>query len=1639
MGTSAARSNYKPDYRNLTKSWDDDAHEFASQTVDRLRASGTSSEEAQRQAYLETNKRLRQKSAWESAVKGGMGEDEAEAFVRKEFDSGPPLFAALGGLPIKAGGPIGRLAIGKLREVAEPLAQRLGRPLMKVEDMERAAEERFPKTAIATQLGGALVRYGLAGMFGGPTKGPLALGALEAAVGRPDESMAGLVETGLGAMGMDKAAGVAKTVSENPYGRAVTDIGAGLGLNKLFSKLFSGPAKSTLSTIEQEAAADAAERVAKESGGTVETAVKAVDEVVPPIVTTKVKGKGRTKSTKKTRAELEEEVLGQAEQFIQRSEEVGKPLSPEEITKLRESTKAVKAALRAVGDDKVLKKYSGGSTTLSQEVSSLWDKGGFVKPLAGRQTQVAEEIQHLDNVLTATNSHLTGFGAQPISSPRGQGLYSGNVSPNALMQFSADEAPDAIRLTAAMRGLAHGQEKQLTYRFASKGAEGTSRGIVITGADNAPLSRDAIDQVLTRARSSDALGPYGGATLDSEGHLLFLNLKEYTGMEDEAFSAVLEKVLQGVPDHVLQRSTGQFTTELIDGTTAYLGIIGNNGDALRATRAALLASRKEYARYAKSTGASTTTTNNRIKAQLARIDAALKVADEAGGVSKEVLRPGASSVVSLAGKAVGGATPQSRVELKQQLTLREEAKESILDRAKELGQVIDPGTMAQLDARIAAARQALADIPLVKKGRGRSGAIDPSVLMGTARAGIGAVVGGGTGSQVGDTPEERQRNAMLGALAGAGIGAGIPAINRAAAQSESYRGAVDDISRLFRKTSKTAAPGPTPLTPLSPSGIIATTASATGGTFPLPTGGVKLAKDVILDPTAEKTVGERFAPMLRQLNLSPDMQIRLEAQIKAIGDKLGTVSFEDAAREAGRLLNTQRENLLDIATDRMTGTEVLAIASMLSENAQKIAALSSEAASATGAARDQLMDQADELYQQMPKMLKVIQSAKHAQGQALGQNRILGNMTTDPTFWILKGQRVKGAEVLTLLEQNTIVSLANSGKQEKLIQYLANIRRSPIMDQVNQLRKAFLLTSLAGRTRDLVGTGAHLIAETAQRAPASLADAVLSRVGSAKTGIATGELRSIAAPAVADLLAMIKAGKAGAEDAARSLGWNHKNRSWAEFIRDAEIDPEILKRYDVPNQINITMFGKGNIVADTFSKLALRASGVTDKLLFAPAYAGALREQASLKVLREGLTGDAAAKRAAELLKAPDEEMTAEAILAASTLMFNNDGTAAKMLSTFYAAGSRTAGPFGDLFRAGMDFLLPFRRTPANVLTRLIEHTPGVGLVPMVTRYRDWTTKLALAALESNPERLIAVRAAQRKLVQNAMRQGTGALASLGVGFYLYDQGVLTGNAPPTTSEKEQWLTEGKTANSILIGDNWYEVGRLSPYGNLLSMAANIRQDASREGKTSEERAVATGVNLFSGMLDQPMITGPRDLLSIDERDDNAENWIQKTAGSFVPAFISSIARSEGVRRQPQSILSGQAITSRIPGMQQGTPARLGIFGQQTEVPGGLFNVGVSPVPRQRDLRKSDPLVAELSRVGARIGAVDRPTGMDFGDYQNIQREVGPLVRDRLERIMSSPSYQQAGDERRKELIQKTVRNTRAQYTRSYTRSLKTR
>jgi len=89
MALSVVTQGNKPDYGKLTKSWNSIARDFANREAQRLVDSGASDDEARRQAYAETDKRVRQQSAWENAVKGGMGDDEAEIFVAKQFEPKP--------------------------------------------------------------------------------------------------------------------------------------------------------------------------------------------------------------------------------------------------------------------------------------------------------------------------------------------------------------------------------------------------------------------------------------------------------------------------------------------------------------------------------------------------------------------------------------------------------------------------------------------------------------------------------------------------------------------------------------------------------------------------------------------------------------------------------------------------------------------------------------------------------------------------------------------------------------------------------------------------------------------------------------------------------------------------------------------------------------------------------------------------------------------------------------------------------------------------------------------------------------------------------------------------------------------------------------------------------------------------------------------------------------------------------------------------------------------------------------------------------------------------------------------------------------------------------------------------------------
>ncbi len=266
-------------------------------------------------------------------------------------------------------------------------------------------------------------------------------------------------------------------------------------------------------------------------------------------------------------------------------------------------------------------------STLPQEVRSV-GRFGFVQlPEAYRAApNLALETEHVGNVIRATERQLAGLGAASQNVEQGAGLFGGDNSPNALYRFVEDATDDQMRQATAMRGIAYGQDQQLWYRPSRQTdtPDNVTSAIVVAGPKFGELSDDAINAIVNRLRASDALGVDGGATRDGN-HLLLLNLKRYTEMDDAQFESAVQRALADVAEQYdIQPYRTTYYTEHLDGTPAYVRSLAGRPDAIQSARDALVEAIPEYIRYAERTGSDVAETIARLDGRVAELDQLLK-------------------------------------------------------------------------------------------------------------------------------------------------------------------------------------------------------------------------------------------------------------------------------------------------------------------------------------------------------------------------------------------------------------------------------------------------------------------------------------------------------------------------------------------------------------------------------------------------------------------------------------------------------------------------------------------------------------------------------------------------------------------------------------------------------------------------------------------------------------------------------------------------------------------------------------------------------------------------------------------------------------------------------------------------------
>jgi len=347
--------------------------------------------------------------------------------------------------------------------------------------------------------------------------------------------------------------------------------------------------------------------------------------------------------------------------------------------------------------------------------------------------------------------------------------------------------------------------------------------------------------------------------------------------------------------------------------------------------------------------------------------------------------------------------------------------------------------------------------------------------------------------------------------------------------------------------------------------------------------------------------------------------------------------------------------------------------------------------------------------------------------------------------------------------------------------------------------------------------------------------------------------------------------------------------------------------------------------------------------------AQALR-QAMGEVNAGQLAGTDIKQRIAELIQTPPENLKLAAIDAATYQTFTN--TPGKL--------AQHIGQITSEYPA-LKVILPFTRTPANILRFTFERTP---LAPLMSQFRQ----------------NISAGGARRDLALAQVAIGTTAMMTAAD---MAMNGQVSGAGPADRGTKAAMQRQGWQPYSMKIGKRWYAYNRLDPVGSLFGMSAdvvNTLQNAQHEAvddADTEKLAVATAMAIAGNMVNKTYLSGLSSIFeAMADPQQYSEATIQRMVGSVIPAVAANVSRQmDPYQRQVYSMLD--QLKARTPGLSKDLPPRLNLWGEPLTYESGLGKAYDFFSPVYTKEGSNEPIDAELLRLESNISMPRKRTSFN--------------------------------------------------------------
>lgn len=443
--------------------------------------------------------------------------------------------------------------------------------------------------------------------------------------------------------------------------------------------------------------------------------------------------------------------------------------------------------------------------------------------------------------------------------------------------------------------------------------------------------------------------------------------------------------------------------------------------------------------------------------------------------------------------------------------------------------------------------------------------------------------------------------------------------------------------------------------------------------------------------------------------------------------------------------------------------------------------------------------------------------------------------------------------------------------------------------------------------------------------------------------------------------------------------------------------PDIEGAY-VPVKDFSSVFHNARVAYLMAAGLPTRALGAQDEFFKTLAYRASVQARAATDATGKGLKGkdlvDYVETRLKEAFDADGRALDTEAIYEAQVRTFNQE-----LLPGTFGFGLRN-------FRASvpaMGFVLPFLKTPINVLRYAHKYTPLLNLGQK--EYRQM---------------LMGVQGSERQAQAiGQMMMGTMAVSAAG---WMAANQMITGRGPTDPKAKAQLMATGWKPYSVMVkradgSVTYFPYGRFDPVGMSMGMTADLYEwynaDPDSDAGSATYLKAGTAITMalaknFSEKTFLLNLNNAIDAISSGDEEDVAK-WLGNTARSIVPASsaMRGYANQDPYMREARTFLD--RMLQDVPGYSETIPVkRHDIFGtpltknlglmsntKWDEVQGEINRITLetgkivgppNPVRGDVDLRdvpsKEDPQVSTYARLQELVGELKNPNrgGLDLHD-----------------------------------------------------------